>query len=71
MTNGRTTITTIPGKGFIGGTNLHVYNEMHPIQAAGMETFGEPTFGSRWKAIHPPKRGALEYVASADFDVSV
>jgi gluconate 2-dehydrogenase alpha chain len=37
------------GRGFIGGTNLHVYNEMHPIQAAGMETFGEPTFGSRWK----------------------
>ena len=38
------------GLGFIGGTNLHVYNEMHPIQSAGMETFGEPTFGSRWKA---------------------
>ena len=38
------------GLGFIGGTNLHVYNEMHPIQAAGMETFGEPAFGSRWKS---------------------
>src|SRR6202158_1326958 len=38
------------GLGFIGGTNLHVYNEMHPIQSAGMETFGEPTFGSRWKS---------------------
>ena len=38
------------GLGFIGGTNLHVYNEMHPIQSGAMETFGEPTFGSRWKA---------------------
>jgi gluconate 2-dehydrogenase alpha chain len=38
------------GRGFIGGSNLHVYNEMHPIQSAGMETFGAPTFGSRWKS---------------------
>jgi gluconate 2-dehydrogenase alpha chain len=37
--------------GFIGGTNLHVYNEMHPIQAANMDTFGRtPAWGSRWKA---------------------
>jgi gluconate 2-dehydrogenase alpha chain len=39
------------GLGFIGGSNLHVFNEMHPIQAAGMDTFGRaPSFGSRWKA---------------------
>ena len=39
------------GLGFIGGSNLHVYNEMHPIQAAGMDTFGRaPAWGSRWKA---------------------
>ena len=39
------------GVGFIGGSNLHVYNEMHPIQGAGMDTFGRaPTWGSRWKA---------------------
>jgi len=39
------------GLGFFGGSNLHVYNEMHPIQAAGMDTFGlAPTWGSRWKA---------------------
>ena len=39
------------GLGFIGGSNLHVFNEMHPIQAAGMDTFGRaPMWGSRWKA---------------------
>lgn len=38
------------GLGFIGGSNLHVFNEMHPIQAASMDTFGRaPAWGSRWK----------------------
>lgn len=38
------------GLGFIGGSNLHVFNELHPIQAASMDTFGRaPAWGSRWK----------------------
>jgi gluconate 2-dehydrogenase alpha chain len=37
--------------GFIGGTTLHVHTEVHPIEAAGMNTFGRaPSWGSRWKA---------------------
>jgi gluconate 2-dehydrogenase alpha chain len=39
------------GLGFIGGTTLHVHTETHPIEAAGVETFGrERLWGSRWKA---------------------
>ena len=39
------------GLGFIGGSNLHVFNEMHPIQSASMDTFGRtPAWGSRWKS---------------------
>ena len=39
------------GLGFIGGTSLHVHTEMHPIESAGMSTFGRaPAWGSRWKA---------------------
>lgn len=39
------------GLGFIGGANLHVFNEMHPIQSAAMDTFGRaPLWGSRWKS---------------------
>jgi gluconate 2-dehydrogenase alpha chain len=39
------------GLGFIGGTSLHVHTEVHPIEAAGMNTFGRaPSWGSRWKA---------------------
>ena len=38
------------GLGFIGGSNLHVFSKMHPIQSAGMDTFGRaPLWGSRWK----------------------
>ena len=59
------------GLGFIGGTNLHVYNEMHPIQSAGMETFGEPALGSRWKSFVHAKRRPLEYRASADFHLPI
>jgi gluconate 2-dehydrogenase alpha chain len=39
------------GLGFIGGTTLHVHTETHPIDAAGIDTFGRaPAWGSRWKA---------------------
>ena len=36
---------------FVGGGNLWVYTERHPIAAARMNTFGRaPRWGSRWKA---------------------
>jgi len=39
------------GLGFIGGTTLQPHTEMHPIEAAGMNTFGQaPSWGSGWKA---------------------
>ena len=39
------------GAGFIGGSSLTALTEMHPIEAAGMETFARaPSWGSRWKA---------------------
>ncbi|HYL37606.1 MAG TPA: GMC family oxidoreductase [Bryobacteraceae bacterium] len=39
------------GLGFIGGTSLQPHTEMHPIEAASMNTFGlAPGWGSRWKA---------------------
>lgn len=39
------------GLGFIGGSTLHVHAEIHPIEAAAMNTFGRaPSWGSRWKA---------------------
>src|SRR5579864_2608826 len=39
------------GLGFIGGTTLQPHTEMHPIEAAGMNTQGRaPGWGSRWKA---------------------
>jgi gluconate 2-dehydrogenase alpha chain len=39
------------GLGFIGGTTLQPHTEMHPIEAAGMNTFGQaPGWGSKWKA---------------------
>jgi len=38
------------GLGFIGGASMHVYTERHPIEAAGMNTYGRaPLFGSAWK----------------------
>ncbi len=38
------------GLGFIGGTSLHAHTELHPIDAAGMATFGRaPGWGSAWK----------------------
>jgi gluconate 2-dehydrogenase alpha chain len=39
------------GLGFIGGTTLQPHTEMHPIEAASMNTAGRaPGWGSRWKA---------------------
>ena len=39
------------GLGFIGGTCLQPHTEMHPIESAGMNTFGRaPAWGSKWKA---------------------
>ena len=39
------------GLGFIGGSSLHVHTELHPVQGAGMNTFGRaPLWGSKWKA---------------------
>jgi len=39
------------GLGFIGGTTLQPYTEMHPIEAASMSSYGfAPTWGSKWKA---------------------
>ena len=39
------------GLDFIGGGNLWVYTERHPISAARMNTFGRaPRWGSAWKA---------------------
>ena len=36
--------------GFIGGSSLTAATEMHPIEAASMDTFGgAPAWGSRWK----------------------
>jgi gluconate 2-dehydrogenase alpha chain len=38
------------GLGFIGGTTLQPHTEMHPIEAASMNTSGRaPGWGSRWK----------------------
>jgi gluconate 2-dehydrogenase alpha chain len=39
------------GLGFIGGTCLQPHTEMHPIEAANMNTFGRaPAWGSKWKS---------------------
>jgi gluconate 2-dehydrogenase alpha chain len=39
------------GLGFIGGTSLQPHTEMHPIEAASMNTYGlAPTWGSNWKS---------------------
>jgi gluconate 2-dehydrogenase alpha chain len=38
------------GLGFIGGTSLHVRTERHPIEAAGMDTYGRASaWGAGWK----------------------
>ncbi len=37
--------------GFMGGSTLTAATEMHPIEAAGMDTYGKaPAWGSKWKA---------------------
>lgn len=58
------------GLGFIGGANLHVYTELHPIEASGMNTFGKaPPFGSAWKKFIRENGGrrAKCYVQTSSF----
>ncbi len=51
------------GLGFVGGTSLHVHTELHPIEAAAMDTFGRaPGWGSGWKAF--VRQNAARWVAS-------
>jgi gluconate 2-dehydrogenase alpha chain len=51
------------GLGFIGGTSLSLGTEMHPIEAAAMQTFGlAPTWGSKWKAF--VKQNAARWTSS-------
>jgi gluconate 2-dehydrogenase alpha chain len=39
------------GAGFMGGSTLTAATEMHPIEAASMDTYGKaPAWGSKWKA---------------------
>jgi gluconate 2-dehydrogenase alpha chain len=58
------------GLGFIGGSSLHAYHELHPIQAASVDTFGlAPAWGTRWKAfIHDnAARWANSYIQTSSF----
>jgi len=58
------------GLGFIGGSVLHAYHEMHPIQAANMDTFGQaPAWGSKWKKfVHDnAARWCPSYIQTSSF----
>jgi gluconate 2-dehydrogenase alpha chain len=58
------------GLGFIGGSVLHAMHEVHPIQAANMNTFGiAPGWGSRWKAfVHEnAARWCSGYIQTSSF----
>jgi gluconate 2-dehydrogenase alpha chain len=58
------------GLGFAGGSSLHAYHEMHPIQAASMDAFGlAPGWGSRWKAFIRENAGrwATSYIQTSSF----
>ena len=58
------------GLGFIGGTNLHVRTERHPIESTGIDTFGRaPAWGSAWKKfIHDnAARYAMSYMQTSSF----
>ena len=58
------------GLGFIGGTNLHVRTERHPIESTGIDTFGKaPVWGSSWKKfIHQnAARYAITYMQTSSF----
>ncbi|HYA17844.1 MAG TPA: GMC family oxidoreductase [Bryobacteraceae bacterium] len=51
------------GLGFIGGTSISLGTEMHPIEAAAMQTFGmAPQWGSKWKAF--VKQNAARWTSS-------
>jgi len=50
------------GLGFIGGGTIHMPMELKPIEAAGMETFGQaPRWGSGWKAFIKQNAGRWAY----------
>jgi gluconate 2-dehydrogenase alpha chain len=50
------------GLGFIGGGSMHMRMELKPIEAAGMETFGQaPRWGSKWKAFVKENAGRWAY----------
>jgi gluconate 2-dehydrogenase alpha chain len=58
------------GLGFVGGSSLHAYHELHPIQSAGMNTFGmAPAWGTRWKGfIHDnAARWTTSYIQTSTF----
>jgi gluconate 2-dehydrogenase alpha chain len=51
------------GLGFIGGTSISLGTEMHPIEAAAMNTFGRaPQWGSKWKSF--VKENAARWTSS-------
>ncbi len=50
------------GLGFVGGGSIHMPMELKPIEAAGMETFGQaPRWGSGWKAFIKQNAGRWAY----------
>jgi len=58
------------GLGFIGGANLHVYSERHPIASAEMDTFGKaPNWGSAWKGFIHENAGRVAncYIQTSTF----
>jgi gluconate 2-dehydrogenase alpha chain len=58
------------GLGFIGGTNLHVRTERHPIEASEIGTFGRaPSWGPQWKAFVRANaaRFATTYMQTSSF----
>src|SRR6266853_1261434 len=58
------------GLGFVGGSSLHAYHEMHPIQSAGMNTFGmAPGWGTRWKGFirDNAARWTTSYIQTSTF----
>ena len=58
------------GLGFIGGTTLQPHTEMHPIEAASMDTFGQaPHVGVEMESVHPRKCRALGFGVSPDLNI--
>jgi len=58
------------GLGFIGGTTLHARTELHPIDSAGMPTFGRASgWGAGWKRFVGQNAGrfATAYMQTSTF----